>query len=276
MRRIQALGKLFTIAVLSALIASCSAFGFLFERLPWLTGWQGSKYFDLSDSQEEQLEVVAEGLKRWLVAEGFPALIADLNDSVDAWNEDPSAENISQLLYLLETHTEKALGVLAPSLAPTMLMLEERNLIYFAQYMKEKQNDWFESLASEEEKQDRRVERLERWFGDLSDAQVNIVRDHISLVPNELAIRRENTDHWVGSLTYNIRQGDQYAIQQWVASPSVWWTAEYAELRVLNRAQITQALQSLVPTLSPKQRKRASDEVADWIETLDEVVSESG
>lgn len=272
MRQAQKLVRLLTIASLSVLLSSCSAFGFLFERLPWLTGWQTSKYFDLNDAQEARIEGVAEGAKQWLVTEGFPALITDLELAQQAWHKDPSAARISKLFGVLEFHTDKALGVLAPTVAPAMMSLEESNLTHFAQYMDEKKSDWFESLASEEEKEDRRVERLELWFGDLNDDQVSIVREHVSLIPNELAIRRENTDHWVGSLIYHIQQNDQYAVQLWIASPSVWWTTEYTELRELNRMQITVVLQNLVPTLSPKQQKRASDEVADWVETLEDVV----
>ena len=54
-----------TVIILSLSLGACSTFGFLFERLPWLSSWQLSRMFDLNDQQEEQVEVVAEEMKAW-------------------------------------------------------------------------------------------------------------------------------------------------------------------------------------------------------------------
>lgn len=262
------------IIVLSVSLSSCSTFSFLFERLPWLSSWQLSNLFDLNDEQEEQVEEVAGHMKSWFIQHGFPSLVLDLSEIRDSWSEQPRADDIQRLFESLDSHVGLTLEQLAPKFAPLAVSMNADNLAHFEEYMEDKRSDWFESLESEEDKEDRRVERLEDYFGDLNDAQVEIIREYVSLLPDELAIRRENSQHWVERFVYAVRAKDEEGLREWLATPSVWWTQGYASVREQNRRQIDRVLESLVPTLSPRQAKHAQEEVQEWIDELEEVIAD--
>jgi Family of unknown function (DUF6279) len=263
------------VVLLSFSVSSCSTFSFFFERLPWLSSWQMTRMFDLNDEQEGQVEQVAEQMKTWFEQEGFPRLVADLETAQKQWNFEASSEQVISLFNTLEFHNSKFLGELAPLLAPVAIGLSDENLIAFQAYIDDKTEDWFESLESEEDKEDSRVERLENWFGDLNDVQVDLVRQHVWLLEREREIRLENTEHWVGEFISSIRNDQVIAIESWIEDPSIWWTEGYAATRKANREQLENVLIELVPSLSERQKERAGDELQDWIDELKDVVSES-
>lgn len=234
-----------------------------------------SRMFDLSDQQEERVEEVAEQMKTWFEQEGFPRLLADLETAQQQWNSEASSEQIINLFNTLEFHNSKFLNELAPRLAPVAVGLDEKNLSAFQAYIDDNTNDWFESLESEEDKQDSRVERLENWFGDLNDAQVDLVRQHVRLLERERDVRLENTKHWVGEFISSIKKEQIVDIESWIRDPSIWWTEAYSSSRKVNRQQLERLLIELVPSLSARQKDRASEELRDWIDELKDVVSES-
>lgn len=266
--------RLWFVILMSLSLSSCSTFSFFFERLPWLSSWQMSRMFDLNDEQEVQVEQVAAQMKLWFEQEGFPLLVADLEMAEREWMAASSSEQIISLFNTLEFHNSKFLEELAPRLAPVAVILEEENLSAFQAYIDDKTDDWFASLESEEDKEDSRVERLENWFGDLNDAQVDVVRRHVSLLNGERDVRLENTKHWVGEFVSSIRNRQKIAIESWIQDPSIWWTEEYARSRDANRYQLESLLGELVPSLSDRQKDRAGEELQDWIDELKEVVSE--
>ena len=271
---VRPLSKLLLLISLSLSVAGCSTFSFFFERLPWLSSWQMSRMFDLNDEQETKVEDVAEQMKAWFKKEGFPGLLADLEPELEQWRIAPSPEQINGLFNVLEHHNSRFLSELAPKLAPVVMTLSEENLSAFDAYLDEKTEDWFESLESAEDKQDSRVDRLENWFGDLSDAQVAIVRKHVVLFPNERDHRLQNTKHWEQLFAESVREGRLLDIENWIREPSVWWTDEYTQLRSENRKQISLILVELVPTLSERQADRAAEELSEWIEELKDVIGD--
>lgn len=267
--------RVLLILLLSLNLSSCSTFGFLFERLPWLSEWQASRMFDLSDTQEEEVEQVAKTMQVWLRTEGFPLLISDLQRYAQSWETAPNSNEIIDLFSSLELHSKRFLERLGAELAPVMLSLRSENLDYYATYVDEKSQDWFEHLVSSEDKQDARLERFEDWFGRLNDAQEEMLRQHIYLLDDELAIRYSNTAQWSNTLRTQVLAQNQQAIQSWLEQPSIWWSEDYASLRAENRLMIDRFLVELVPNLSDKQKRHALLELQQWIENLEEVVSNS-
>jgi len=259
---------------LFVMLTGCSAFGFLFERLPWLSAWQFSRMFDLSDKQEERVEEEAEHIKLWLRNEGLPALGADLAVLRSEWDKQQDSKVIFRLFDALESHTSTLLEVAAPRVSRLMLELDVHNLEHFQEYLADKKEDWFSSLATAEGKRERRIDRLERWFGDLNDEQVALVHQHIVLLEGEKAIREDNTDHWSTRVVQAVSSNDAQALERWVTTPSIWWSSAYIALRAENKKQIYTLLEALVPTLTKEQVVYASHELGEWIDDLSDVSQE--
>lgn len=270
----RSLSKFILLIALCFSLGACSTFSFFFERMPWLSSWQMSRMFDLDDAQEAEVENVAEQIQQWLKQEGFPALILDLEEAKLRWQAEPSALQISQLFRTLEYHNTQFLEQLAPRLAPITVNLNNHNLEAFAEYLESKSKDWFESLESEEDKEDSRVERLENWFGHLSDAQVSMVQERVTLLDRERELRFSNTLYWSGKFADSVRAKQVSALEAWIRDPSIWWTEEYTQLRKANRQQIEQLLVALVPSLSDRQVAHAQEELQEWIDELKDVLSD--
>ena len=101
-------------------------------------------------------------------------LVADLNRSSEKWQSAPSAEDVSELFDTLERNIDRFLSSLAPRIEPLWLMLDNSNLDAFDEYLEEGKERWFKALTNEEDNEDQRIERLENWFGDLNDEQVEL------------------------------------------------------------------------------------------------------
>jgi hypothetical protein len=230
--------------------------------------------FDLNEAQEEFVEQSAEALKPWFLDEGFPQVLATLADAEQSWNEKHYPKALTIIDSGFQELTSNLLIAFEPYAVPFLLGLNEENLSHFRAYTNDKKEDWFEHAKSTEAKVESRVERFENWFGDLSDAQVTLVKKHIEVQENEFEIRVANTDNWVDKLISAVRSGDEAIIRAWVLDPSVWWTSDYTNLREANRLAIRSGLFELSDTLTSRQATHALDEAQEWQDTLREVIED--
>ncbi len=260
--------KRVTIVVLCFLLTACSAFGFLFERLPWLTRWQFDRMFELTQQQEELVESGAYAMQQWLVDTGFPLLIRHLDEANDLWQHEQYGLAARQLELDITTSLQLFFSAASPYLSAFLLTLNEDNAHHFRAYNEDQQNEWFAYAESENAKQAHRLEKLEDWFGKLDRQQQLLLTKHITLQANELQVRLANNHHWKERLLDAALNKDELQLLNWLNDFSIWWTDDYRQLRANNRLQWHSLLEALLPTLSIKQKQRAAERVGDWIDDL--------
>lgn len=258
------------ILTITLLLSGCSGFGFLFERLDWLIVWQLDRMFDLTSEQEAQLQPPSAEMREWLRSEGFPKVINEFNHTIELWNDNQLQAAYDHIDHTSKTLIAEFLVQLVPLVQTLSLSLTEDNAEHYRQYNKEKQEEWFEYAESDESKADARIEQLEGWFGHLSDQQITIVMPYTKLFPNERQIRMNNNNQWRERLLSAALARDTDKLKQWIETPELLWTEEYASLYQHNKHNITAMMKVVFPTLTSKQKDHATNRVLDWVSKMED------
>ncbi len=266
------IARFFTVVFASSLLSGCSTFSFLFERLDWLVNWKLDQMFELRSDQEDVLRTDVLQLQSWMREEGFPATIRELESLVVLWEQGRSEAAYEHLMVASRELRQRYLSAMHDGVIRFSLSLDERNAARYREYAEAQMDEWFESTRSVEDKVEREVERLEDWFGHLSDQQVRIIADWASLVANEREIRIRNHVNWREAYLQAALDRDAQGLSSWLGDLSLFWTADYRHLRAHNHAQRKRLVFELFPTLSPRQRQHASEYVQEWIASLKEVL----
>lgn len=260
--------RLLTLSFLCLTLTSCSTFGLLFDHLPDLTVWQMDRMFDLTDTQEEIVEQGAESVQIWMVSEGFPELIRQLEVARDLWQDGSYTQASVVFEDIIEERISAFLLASRPHLVAFMMTLDDANVEHYRSYNDEKKEDWFAYAESEADKDESRRERLEEWFGDVSNEQEERGDQLIQLLPDEKQIRLANNDHWKEKFLAAALARNETALSQWLADPSIWWLPAYAQLREENRRQRRELVAMMIDSMSPEQSEHVVERVDDWIDDL--------
>jgi len=266
------LKRVLVLALLVMILSGCTAFSFLFDRLPFLVSWQADRMFDLNDEQERLIESGTEEVSQWLVSEGIPVLTHRLSQARTLWQQGHYTVAINQLEQDMEKSVSELLTTVNPHLIPVLLTLDEKNADAFRRYNDERKLEWFESLQSKEAKQQRTQKALERWFGALIREQEIFLSKSIDLFEDEYSIRLKNNDHWKERFLEASLNRDKEQLEQWLADPSIWWLSDYHRLREQNRTQTYQLLFNILDSITDKQIEEVDEKLEEWIDTLNSVL----
>lgn len=252
-------------------LSGCFGFGFWFERLDDLAVWQLDKVLDLDASQEALLEPEALALREWLRQETLPQTQALLEEAQERWN----AGELKAATLMLESGFENIFNefmlALAPRLTPLLKSLSDDNLRHWQEYASERYEDWYEESSSLEAKQEDRINRLEDWFGDLSDAQVFLVKKYTRWRKEEYALRVDNSDQWRNQIADIIQKKDWNRLEKLWSDPQSLQSPAYDDWIASERQDYLALMDALYPTLTDRQQASASKRLQGWLDKLAEV-----
>jgi hypothetical protein len=256
------------------LISGCSTFSFFFERLDWFTLWRLDNMFNLSQEQEDQLKPDLVAVHEWMRKDGFPQTIDKLEALLELWQADKPEAAYQHLMSSMQNLNSLYLDAMKEGVVKFSLRLTEENARHYREYSNEEQTDWFDSARSIEARIDHETERLEKWFGHLNDKQVNLIENWASLTENEQQVRIDNHVNWRDAYLHIAMNRNTLMIRAWIDDLSIFWTPEYTLLKQHNDQQRQALVFEVFATLSPKQKRHASEYVEGWIETLRDVLPE--
>lgn len=254
------------------LLTGCSTFGFLFERLDWLALWKMDQMFDLTRSQEKQLKPELKKVQEWLRSDGFPIVIDALTDISKTWQSGNLIDAHLKTEEKIEQLSKVFLDASSPVINTLSTSFMERNALQYREYCQDQQDEWFFAAKSKENKVDKTVERLEVWFGHLTDRQVALVDQLSDVQPNEYQIRLDNNYHWRESFINAALNRDGETLNRWLNDPSIFWTEEYRELYQTYKQQRLALVTEFFPTLTEKQKEAANEELVDWVDKFESVL----
>ena len=256
------------IVLLSSMLSGCFGFSFWFERLDTLALWRLGTMFDLSDEQEDMVQPVLVELREALRQDTLPDIIQRLESVDRLWQQDQMEDALVSLEMGTEAVIARFLEYSWPKVAPLLAHLTAENAQAYMDYGEEKIEDWFDQTLSDEAKREDRIERLEDWFGDLSDGQIAVITEHTYLLPGERDIRVQNSRQRRHRFMSLVLDNEMDTLEILYKYPHHAQTPEYQLWRTEERAQIHRCLMTLFPTLTVKQRQHASRYLRDWIDEL--------
>jgi hypothetical protein len=255
------------------LLTGCSAFGFFFDRLAWLSSWQFNRIFKLEQAQEQLVRDGTDNMAHWMREQGFPKLIIELKKAKELWDQEQYWATISLMDQLFDDTSHRFLQALIPEILPVLLTLDQKNIENFRKFNQRHLREWYEYTDSNDVKLEFRIHQLSRWFGDLNDAQVQLVSMSVMLLPREQEVRIENNQVWTERLLFASLSRDEQAMRKWLTDPSTWWTKDFSAQREVNRAQLLNTAKRIVETMTPRQRDHFGRRLDKWIKVLNSVLS---
>ena len=215
----------------------------------------------------------ADNMAHWMREQGFPQLISELTKARELWDQEQDLATIRQMDQLLDNTSHQFLKALTPEILPVLLTLDQKNAENFRNFNQRRLREWYEYADSNEAKIEFRIRQFSRWFGDLNDAQIQLVSLSVMLLPREQEVRIENNQVWTERLLSAALSRDEQALRNWLTAPSSWWTQDFSAQREVNRAQLLDTVKRIVKTLTPGQRKYFSKRLDKWIKALNSVLA---
>jgi hypothetical protein len=185
--RIIARGLLLT--ALALVLAACSAVRLAYNQAPSLGYWWIDGYADLNDAQTTVLRRDIDGFFAWHRSSELPAYISRLQQwqqlaAADS-NPDQTCVQFTQVQTAYLRMVDRALepmARLATTLTPAQLQHMQRR---YAKGNREFESDYVRVSAEEriDNLLERATDRYETLYGDLSDAQLKLLRERIRQSP---------------------------------------------------------------------------------------------
>lgn len=182
------------LALLLPVLAACSAVRLAYNNGPQLAWWWIDGYLDFDRTQQP---AVRAGIERWFdwhratQLPDYAALLAAMQDEVGGpTTAEAACRWQARWRERLEPALERGIG-LAADLVPT---LKEANLRHLAQHqarqMDEMRRDFLQPDLDERRRESvkRAVERAERLYGRLGEAQRRVVADGVAASPFDPAL----------------------------------------------------------------------------------------
>jgi Spy/CpxP family protein refolding chaperone len=169
--------RLFLTLLLMAL-AGCSSLTLGYDQLPRLLGWWLDDYVDLDRTQQRQLDAALQQMHDWHRREElsrWQALLTQAERMLEGGFDDAE---LLQLETALTDSLRRTAQKMAPLAAPLLASLKPEQWAQMQRVMAEKQQAWREREQEQDadERGERYVKALERWFGDLPLAAEKLAR----------------------------------------------------------------------------------------------------
>jgi len=235
---------------------------FAYSNLDLFLRWQLGRYLDVHGEESEQLDARIAWFVDWHRANALPQYAQLAADASARFERGLSQQDLvwgydsvqGQILEAVRAGAERIAGLL-DRLTPEQVEHLERR------FAEDNRKFARENLkGSDEERRRRRakrnIERLEEWFGDLNDAQVERVRRYSERAPFSDAFRDQERKRLQADLLAMIRAHEARArLADWAVTWERRREPAHAEAVRVQRTEYFAMLLDLLKTLTPVQRE---------------------
>ncbi len=269
-----------------ASLAGCSGVRLAYNNADTVVRWMADDYFALEGPQEAGFNARLERFLAWHRGEELPrysALMASAGDKLAAgltrgelvWAWD----SVMACYRRLARHAAPELAVVLATLTPAQFeRLQHKFAESDAEYAKK------HLKGSEPEQRERRDERnlelMREWFGDLSDAQEAQLKAASATLPLLYALRLQNRQRRQGEFlallkTHRGPAELEPALRHWLADWDEGAAPEYRRLSELHRELYLRMLLEFDRGLAPPQRAHAVARLREYAETFKALAEQS-
>ena len=182
------MARFFLLCVL-LVCSSCSTVRFAYNNADLYLRWQVGKYLDVEGVQSEELDRHIATFLAWHRANALPQYVRLVNEAAARFARGVSQEDLVWGYDSIQTQVLQAVRAGAGEIADLLDRLTPEQIAYLERKFAEDNRKYARDFlaGSVEERRRRRVkrniERLEEWFGDLSEAQTERVRRYADRAP---------------------------------------------------------------------------------------------
>lgn len=266
------------ITMLALLGSACSRVEFAYRNADWLLEYYAWQTVSINEVQLEQWRPLLQSTLQRHREEELPLVIAYLDlagrTARQADATPGAACLVDAALLLYQQHARLAVDLGAPLLAN----LDTDQIRHLARYTAQRHQDNVARYLDpdpelrQEARQERVLERIENWTGELDDDQRRLVRDALDrapdLSPSWLAQRAQRTDALLAMLETGASADmlEEYLEDWWVHRDGA--SAETQRLWRIAKAEMVQLVDELATSLTSRQRSSIERRLRDMRDNL--------
>ena len=283
MRRL--LHLVFVLLALAGL-AGCSGARLAYNHADTVVRWMANDYFVLEGAQEEDFKARLARFHAWHRSEELPRYSTLMAGAADKLAAGLTPQDLVWAWGSVRARYRHMAEYAAPELAAVLATLTPAQFRRLEQKFAESDAEFTKKhlRGSEEEQRRRRdernLERLREWFGDLSDAQearLEIASAGLPLLyPLRLHNRQRRQGEFVALLkAYRSPAELEPGLRRWLSDWEEGASPEYRRLSDLYRERYIEMLLELDRSLAPAQRAHALARLQEYGKIFARLASES-
>jgi len=261
------------VLLLLALLQGCSATRVAYDNADVFLRWQANSYFDFHGEQSDDLDRRLAAFLAWHRAEALPRYARLAEDASARMLRGINRGDLEWGYDAMQARIREALGAAAAEIAGLLDGLSPDQIAHFEQRLADENRKFAKEQVqgTVEERQQRRVkrniERLEEWFGSLSDAQLERVRLYGERAPFSAHLRERDRKRRQAELLAILRaRGAKQRLVQWAEAWDRGREPAYARAVRATLAEYYDLLLDLDRTLSAEQRAHAAKRLKRYAE----------
>jgi len=262
--------------LLLAFLQGCSVTRLAYDNTDVLLRWQANNYFDFRGEQSEELDRHVAAFLAWHRARALPQY-ARLGEHAAArmlrgiqredleWGYDSVQVQVREVLAAAAAESAGLLDRLSPE---QISRLEQRFAEENRKFAKEQVHGTMEERNKRRVK--RNLERLEEWFGPLSEAQADRVRRYSARAPFSAELRDRDRKRRQAEFVAMLRAREaKQRLAQWAPAWDSGREPAYEAAAQATRAEYVELLLDLERMLTPAQRAVAAARMREYAALFD-------
>jgi hypothetical protein len=266
------------IFLLLAALQGCSVTRLAYDNADVLLRWEGNSYFDFHGEQSDEFDRRLAAFLAWHRAKALPQYARLADEAAARALRGVKREDLEWGYDGVQAQVREALAAAAAESAALLDGLSAEQIAHFEQRLADENRKFVKEQVqgTVEERQQRRVkrnvERLEDWFGSLSDAQVERVRRYSARAPLSADLRDRDRRRRQAELLAMLRAKEaKQRLVPWTVAWDRGREPAYVEASRVTAAEYFDLLLDLDRTLSAEQRAHVAKRLkryAGLFETL--------
>ena len=257
------------------LLQGCSMTRFVYDNADGFLRWQANSYFDFRGEQSDDSDRRIAAFLGWHRAKALPEYANFAEEAARRMLRGVKRADLEWAYDSFRAHVRGALGAAANEMAGLLDRLSPEQIAHLERRLAEENRKFArEQLqGTVEERHKRRVkrnqERLEEWFGPLSDAQVERVRRYSARAPFSADLRDRDRKRRQAEFVeiLRARQAKQ-RLAAWSVDFEGGRESAYIKAAQETRDAYLELLLDLERTLTPEQRRAAAAHMREYAATF--------
>jgi hypothetical protein len=250
------------VVLLVLLLQGCSPTRIAYDNADVLIRWEANSYFDLEGEQIEAFDRMLASFHSWHRKRALPQYAALAEEAAARLARGTKREDLDWGYDAVQAQVRESLGAAAAEVAGLLDRLNPEQIGHFEQRLAEDNRRFAREhlRGSMEERQERRLkrnlERLEDWFGALSEAQLERVRRYGARAPLYDELRDRDRKRRQAELLAMLRAKEARArLVPWAQGWDRGREPAYERAVRATRAEYMDMLLDLDRTLTSEQRE---------------------
>lgn len=254
-------------------LQGCSAIKLGYQQLPTLSYWWLDSTVSFNGAQSAAAKEAIDKLYQWHRREELPEYGELLQRIAQVSNGPVQADQVCSVVAEAQTRLDALMRQAAVQAVPVALALGPRQLSHIARHLENKNEEWEkewlqgDAQARLERRVDRAVTRFNSFYGDLSPAQIQLVRTQLAQSPWTAEWGRRDRQRRQQDLLSTLQRVAQSGMTPAQAEGQLWgvWQRWLAPPDATQRAVLQSLAQracenlaQLHNTTTPEQRTRVS------------------